>query len=65
MELQMYKAVGTSVVLISFEGVVLEYSLRFTFPSSNNVEEYEALIVGLAIAKKLEVKKVVADNDSL
>ena len=51
-------------VLISAKKEVLEYSLRFTFSSSNSVVEYEALLVGMKLAKKLEVKSLVAHNDS-
>ncbi|XP_052206820.1 uncharacterized protein LOC127811152 [Diospyros lotus] len=52
------------VVLIPPEGESLEYSLRFAFPSSNNVAEYEALITGLKLARKLEVAQLVAHSDS-
>ncbi|XP_052176685.1 uncharacterized protein LOC127790989 [Diospyros lotus] len=55
---------GAGIVLISPEGETLEYSLRFAFPSTNNVAEYEALITGMRIAKKLEVARLVAHSDS-
>ena len=55
---------GAGLVLISPENTILEYSLRFTFLSSNNVAEDEALIVSLAIARKLEIKRVMAYSDS-
>ena len=44
---------GVVIVLISPEDAVLEYSLQFTFPSSNNVVEYETFITNLSIPKKL------------
>ena len=52
------------MVLISPEKEVLEYSLRFTLPSSNNVAEYEALLAGMRLAEKLEVKILTAHSDS-
>ena len=52
------------IVLISPEGEPLEYSLRFAFPSSNNVAEYETLIAGLRLARKLEVTQLIAHSDS-
>ena len=50
--------------LISPEGEVLEYSLWFTFMSSNNTMEYKALIIGLSITKKIKAQKFIAYNDS-
>jgi len=55
---------GVGIVLIPPEGEPLEYSLRIIFPSSNNVVEYEALIVGLRLARKLEVTQLIAHRDS-
>ncbi|XP_052190043.1 uncharacterized protein LOC127799867 [Diospyros lotus] len=55
---------GAGIVLIPPEGESLEYSLRFAFPSSNNVAEYEALIAGLRLARKLEVTQLIAHSDS-
>ena len=52
------------MVLISPEKEVLEYSLCFTFPSSNNAAEYEALLAGMRLAEKLEVKGLIAHSDS-
>ena len=50
--------VGVGLVLTSPEGVVAEYALRFEFPTTNNGVEYEALIVGLKIAKELKVDRL-------
>ncbi|XP_016207175.1 uncharacterized protein LOC107647621 [Arachis ipaensis] len=38
---------GAGVLLESSDGIVLEYSLRFSFKASNNQAEYEALIARL------------------
>ena len=58
------KGSGAGVVLISPEKEVLEYSLRFTFPSSNNVAESKALLPEMRLAEKLEVKSLTAHSDS-
>ncbi|XP_052171652.1 uncharacterized protein LOC127787632 [Diospyros lotus] len=58
------KGSGAGVVLISPKKEVLEYSLRFTFPRSNNAAEYEALLAGMKLAEKLEVKNLIAHSDS-
>ena len=55
---------GAGVVLISPFEDVIEYSLRFSFQSSNNIVEYEALIAGIKLAKELHAKKLVAHSDS-
>ncbi|XP_039140528.1 uncharacterized protein LOC120277749 [Dioscorea cayenensis subsp. rotundata] len=55
---------GAGVVLISPEGDILEYSLRFAYLSSNNTAEYEALIAGMSLAKQLQVKRLIAHSDS-
>jgi len=58
------KECGVWIMLISSEKEILEYSLHFTFPSSNNASEYEALLVGMKLVEKLEVKSQTAQNDS-
>jgi len=58
------KESGAAVVLISPKKEVLEYSLCFTFPNSNNAAEYEALLVGMRLAKKLKVKSLTTHNNS-
>ena len=63
-EHQVPKDVGAGIVLISLEKEILEYFLRFIFPSSNNVVEYEALLTEMKLAEKLEVKSLTAHNDS-
>lgn len=45
---------GVGIVLVSPEGVRLEPSFRLRFRASNNEAEYEALIAGLRVAKKLD-----------
>ncbi|GAV69862.1 RVT_3 domain-containing protein [Cephalotus follicularis] len=55
---------GAGLVLTSPDGWTLEYALRFGFKATNNEAEWEALIVGLTIAKHLEVRKVEASSDS-
>ena len=51
-------------MLISPQGDVLEYSLQFSFPSSNNVAEYEALIAGMRLALQLHAERLTAHSDS-
>jgi len=58
------KGSRVGVVLISPEKEVLLYSLRFTFPISNNTVEYETLLAGMRFAEKLEVKSLTTHNDS-
>ena len=54
----------TSIVIMSPKGVKLEHSLGLGFRASNNETKYEALIVGLKAAEKLEAKDVEIYLDS-
>ena len=40
------------------------YCIKFMFPITNNAAEYEALLVGLRLAKKNRVKKLIVFADS-
>ena len=51
-------------MLISSENHRISSSLRFTFRASNNEAEYEALIVGLRLARELQVDSLQIFNDS-
>ena len=47
---------GVGVVFISPQGHVLPRAFSLTEPCSNNVAEYNALLIGLQIAKELGVR---------
>ncbi|GJY37362.1 reverse transcriptase domain-containing protein [Tanacetum coccineum] len=49
------KGFEASLVLISLSGVEFTYALRLNFTSTNNEAEYEALLAGLRLAKKMKV----------
>lgn len=53
---------GARVVLMNPDREKLRYALRFEFKASNNEVEYKALIVGLELARKLEVKNLRIHN---
>ena len=55
---------GAGLILISSEGIVVEYALHFEFFATNNGAEYEALIAGLRITKELGVDRLQVHNDS-
>lgn len=52
------------IVLSSLEGIELEYSIRLNFPTSNNVADYEALVLGLKIARLLKICNLKVYSDS-
>nr|GEW87618.1 reverse transcriptase domain-containing protein [Tanacetum cinerariifolium] len=52
------------LILTNPEGVEFTYALRFRFDATNNEAEYEALIVGLRIAKQMGIKNLQANVDS-
>lgn len=47
---------GVGVVLIPSRGKVIPYSFKLEFQNTNNTAEYEALLLGLAEAKRLQIK---------
>lgn len=54
---------GINLILTN-SGVVIEYTLRFTFKASNNQAEYETLLSSLKVAKELSVKRLKVFIDS-
>ena len=54
---------GAGLLLESPEGQELNYSLKFDFKASNNMAEYEALIAGLQLARKLGAQKLKVYSD--
>ncbi|KAG5553262.1 hypothetical protein RHGRI_011205 [Rhododendron griersonianum] len=58
------EASGAGLVLTSPKGQRLSYALRFEFKATNNEAEYEALVVGLDLAKAVGAKHVLAKSDS-
>jgi ribonuclease HI len=55
---------GAGLLFISPLGEHVRYVLRLHFPSSNNVDEYEALVNGLRIVVELGVRRLDARGDS-
>ena len=64
MECQNENGSGANIFLISPEWHNIHCALRFGFQVSNNEVEYEALIVGLRLAKALKVNNLKVYNDS-
>ena len=52
------------MVLHSLEGDKIEFMVRRDFPTTNNEADYEALIVGLDLAKVVEAENLVVYCDS-
>ena len=53
-------------MVISAQGESFKYILQLHFPASNNIAEYEALLLGLHVAKSLDIKRVkILDNSVL
>ena len=55
---------GAEIMLESPRLETFEHSLRFEFPSSNNIAKYEALITGMMLNEKLQVRSLTAFSDS-
>ena len=46
------------LVLVSLENIAIEKSLRLSFSATNNEVEYEALLMGMMMVKKIGGKAV-------
>ncbi|XP_025664847.1 uncharacterized protein [Arachis hypogaea] len=55
---------GAGVILESQNGVIIEQSVPYEFPVSNNQAEYEALLAGLTLAKEIGAKVLEICSDS-
>ncbi|XP_030939729.1 uncharacterized protein LOC115964587 [Quercus lobata] len=55
---------GLGLVLLSPEGITIEKSLRLGFSATNNEAEYEALLEGMGMIRKLGGKSVDMFSDS-
>jgi len=55
---------GAGVVLEGPDNVLIEQFLCFTFKTSNNQAEYEAIIAGLNLARDVGVRKLLCKKDS-
>ena len=58
------QARGAGIVLLSPEGDVVECMIHLDFPTTNNETEYEALVVGLDLARATGATSVVIYCDS-
>ena len=58
------KGRGIGVVFLSPEGVTIPQACQLTFPATNNVAEYEALLAGLKHAHILGVVRLKVMGDS-
>lgn len=55
---------GAGLLIINPNEEELEYALRFDFEATNNEAEYEVLIAGLSLARKLGAQQIIARSDS-
>ena len=55
---------GARIVLINPEDQKIHCALRFGFKASNNKAEYEAILAGLRLAKKMKVDSIEVSCDS-
>ena len=53
-----------SAVLVAPSGLCTKYAARLEFKTTNNIAEYEGLILGLNKAKALGAKTVLAKTDA-
>ena len=52
-----------SILLIGFDKEELKYCMKFGFPITNNVIEYESLLSDLKLAKKIKDERITVYLD--
>jgi ribonuclease HI len=57
--------VGASAIIHALSGLRTKYAARLEFQATNNVAEYEGLILGLNKAKALGAKNLIIKTDSM
>nr|XP_025702844.1 uncharacterized protein LOC112803575 [Arachis hypogaea] len=55
---------GAGIILENQNGIIIEQSIRYDFPVSNNQVEYEALLAGLTLAREVDAKVLEVNTDS-
>jgi len=55
---------GVEIVLISLEKKIITRYFKLDFETTNSVVEYEALLLGLELAKKMKVQSLSLFSDS-
>ena len=58
------EGVRAGILLVGPDKEEFKCSIKFTFPITNNAVEYEALLVGLRLAKRIRADKVIVFVDS-
>ncbi|GKV48819.1 hypothetical protein SLEP1_g55610 [Rubroshorea leprosula] len=58
------KGSGVGAILLSLDGYRSEHTLKFNFDATNNMAEYEALLLGLQLATELKVAVIQIYSDS-
>ena len=58
------KNAGADILLVGPNKEEFKYSIKFTFPITNNAAEYKALLAGLQLAKRIRAKRVRVFADS-
>jgi len=58
------KGAGVGIVLEGPNDILIEKSLNFSFKTSNNQAEYEAILAGLSLAREVGVKTLTCKTDS-
>src|SRR3954465_11154725 len=55
---------GAGIILENDEGLIIEVSLVLSFNTSNNQDEYEALLAGLRLAEDVGAREIMIYTDS-
>ncbi|GAA0163584.1 hypothetical protein LIER_19413 [Lithospermum erythrorhizon] len=62
-ELKMRRS-GAGIQIRGLDNIIIEYALRFIFPTTKNEAEYEAMVARLAIVRSLGLKRIWVKSNS-
>ena len=58
------ESAGAGILLIGTDKEEFKYSIKFTFPITNNAAKYEVLLAGLQLAKRIRADRIRVFVDS-
>lgn len=59
------KGTGVGIIIFTIDGGMIEQSIRITFPITNNVTEYQVVLLSLKVLKGLREKCINIHSVSL
>ena len=56
--------IGATAIITSHSGIKIKYATRLEFQCTNNIAEYEAVLLGLQKARAMGIQRLIIKTDS-